>query len=146
MTPPTNHGMPPDWPNATCPLCGAAVWFWRNDAGSKVYFDALGAPWPKHPCMDFSTAGPSPSSRPRTAVPAGRSPSSTSSASGAETGPGCGLVMLWLLAAFAVACVLNYWRLYANGDPNFKTPTGCIIGTVVAAALVRTAWRKSHRA
>jgi hypothetical protein len=53
--------------------------------------------------------------------------------------------MLWLVAAFAVACVLNYWRLYANDDPNFETPMACIIGTAVAAALVRTAWRRSHR-
>ena len=42
-------------PNARCPVCGAAVFFYRNDFGSRVYFDALGPPWPKHPCMDSST-------------------------------------------------------------------------------------------
>lgn len=39
-------------PNATCPVCGVSVYFYSNSAGSKVYFDALGLPWPKHPCMD----------------------------------------------------------------------------------------------
>lgn len=39
-------------PNSTCPVCGAAVYFYSNTAGSKVYFDELGPPWPKHPCMD----------------------------------------------------------------------------------------------
>lgn len=43
----------PRLPNATCPVCGASVFFWRNRAGSKVWFDALGAPWPKHPCLDL---------------------------------------------------------------------------------------------
>lgn len=33
-------------------MCGASVYFYSNSAGSKVYFDALGPPWPKHPCMD----------------------------------------------------------------------------------------------
>jgi hypothetical protein len=39
-------------PNATCPVCGAQVYFWKSKAGSKVWFDALGRPWPKHPCLD----------------------------------------------------------------------------------------------
>lgn len=39
-------------PNATCPVCGASVYFYSNSHGSKVYFDDLGPPWPKHPCMD----------------------------------------------------------------------------------------------
>lgn len=38
-------------PNAVCPICGARVFFYRNDLGSKVYFDELGWPWPKHPCL-----------------------------------------------------------------------------------------------
>lgn len=46
-------------PNATCPVCGASVYFYSNSVGSKVYFDALGPPWPKHPCMDSrSVASP----------------------------------------------------------------------------------------
>jgi hypothetical protein len=28
------------------------VWFFRNERGGCAYFDAVGAPWPKHPCMD----------------------------------------------------------------------------------------------
>lgn len=39
------------WP-AKCPRCGAGIFFYRNEIGSRVYFDALGAPWPTHPCMD----------------------------------------------------------------------------------------------
>lgn len=39
-------------PNAVCPVCGADVWFFRNDAGGCAYFDSIGRPWPKHPCMD----------------------------------------------------------------------------------------------
>lgn len=38
------------WPNADCPVCGAPVFFYKNAAGSRVYFDELGPPWPKHPC------------------------------------------------------------------------------------------------
>lgn len=39
-------------PNATCPVCGEDVWFFRNENGGCAYFDAVGQPWPKHPCMD----------------------------------------------------------------------------------------------
>lgn len=48
-------------PNATCPKCGADVYFYQNEHGSRVYFDDLGPPWPKHPCMDSSP----PRGRPR---------------------------------------------------------------------------------
>lgn len=41
-------------PNATCPVCGASVFFYSNGYGSRVYFDALGPPWPKHWCTDTS--------------------------------------------------------------------------------------------
>ena len=40
-------------PNARCPVCGAAVYFYKNEAGSRVYFDEIGAPWSKHPCTDI---------------------------------------------------------------------------------------------
>lgn len=43
-------------PNARCPVCGAEVFFYSNEFGSKVYFDDLGPPWPKHPCTDSSAA------------------------------------------------------------------------------------------
>jgi hypothetical protein len=42
-------------PHAQCPVCGAAVFFYSNESGSRVYFDDLGPPWPKHPCMDTSS-------------------------------------------------------------------------------------------
>lgn len=40
-------------PNARCPECGALVFFYQNVAGSRVFFDDLGPPWPKHPCTDM---------------------------------------------------------------------------------------------
>ena len=39
-------------PNAKCPVCGDAVFFYANQHGSRVFFDDLGPPWPKHPCTD----------------------------------------------------------------------------------------------
>src|SRR5258707_14507847 len=42
-------------PNATCPVCSAKVYFYQNQHGSRVFFDELGWPWPKHPCTDNST-------------------------------------------------------------------------------------------
>ena len=53
-------------PNATCPVCGQLVYFYQNRAGSRVYFDDLGKPWPKHPCTDnrdttpYEVTSPSP--------------------------------------------------------------------------------------
>lgn len=40
-------------PNASCPECGEPVFFYVNDYGSRVFFDELGPPWPKHPCTDL---------------------------------------------------------------------------------------------
>jgi hypothetical protein len=39
-------------PNAICPVCGTGVYFYANRFGSRVFFDELGPPWPKHPCTD----------------------------------------------------------------------------------------------
>lgn len=39
-------------PNAKCPVCGAAVFFYQSPFGGRVFFDELGPPWPKHPCTD----------------------------------------------------------------------------------------------
>lgn len=36
--------------NARCPVCAARVYFYISPNGGRVYFDALGPPWPKHPC------------------------------------------------------------------------------------------------
>jgi hypothetical protein len=41
-------------PNAACPVCSAPVFFFQNEFGSRVFFDELGPPWPKHPCTDAS--------------------------------------------------------------------------------------------
>jgi hypothetical protein len=37
-------------PNAKCPKCGNAVFFYRSPSNGRVFFDELGPPWPKHPC------------------------------------------------------------------------------------------------
>lgn len=42
-------------PNAKCPVCKAPVYFYANSHGSRVFFDDLGPPWPKHPCTDRAT-------------------------------------------------------------------------------------------
>jgi hypothetical protein len=33
-------------------VCGAAVFFYQSPYNGRVFFDALGPPWPKHPCTD----------------------------------------------------------------------------------------------
>jgi hypothetical protein len=39
-------------PNAHCPVCGEAVFFYPSPHNGRVFFDDLGPPWPKHPCTD----------------------------------------------------------------------------------------------
>jgi hypothetical protein len=39
-------------PNARCPVCGETVFFYQSPFGGRVFFDALGWPWPKHGCTD----------------------------------------------------------------------------------------------
>jgi hypothetical protein len=39
-------------PNASCPVCGAPVYFFQSENGGRVFFDDLGPPWPKHQCTD----------------------------------------------------------------------------------------------
>lgn len=36
-----------------CPYCGAKVFFYTNEYGSKVFFDELGPPWPIHSCPEY---------------------------------------------------------------------------------------------
>lgn len=57
-------------PNARCPVCDAAVFFYANQHGSRVYFDELGHPWPKHPCTDNNIR--SFASRPTIVAPSAR--------------------------------------------------------------------------
>ena len=33
-----------------CDFCSESVWFFACNCGSKVFFEALGAPWPQHCC------------------------------------------------------------------------------------------------
>jgi len=35
-----------------CRYCGEAVFFFSCSCGCKVFFDALGSPWPEHNCME----------------------------------------------------------------------------------------------
>lgn len=44
-------------PNATCPICGAAVYFYESPYGGRIFFDDLGPPWPKHPCTANEASG-----------------------------------------------------------------------------------------
>lgn len=46
----THLGEPLTYPT-TCPYCGAQIFFHTNGNGDVVFFDALGPPWPKHPCL-----------------------------------------------------------------------------------------------
>jgi hypothetical protein len=39
-------------PNARCPVCGDAVFYYQSPFGGRVFFDDVGWPWPKHPCTD----------------------------------------------------------------------------------------------
>jgi hypothetical protein len=54
-------------PNARCPVCSAPVFYYENNRGSRVFFDDLGPPWPKHPCTDHSSRRVLPYSRVTTA-------------------------------------------------------------------------------
>jgi hypothetical protein len=38
--------------NARCPECNANVYYFENSFGSRVFFDDVGRPWPKHSCTD----------------------------------------------------------------------------------------------
>ena len=42
-------------PNASCPGCGKQVFFYQSPSGGRIFFDALGPPWPKHPCTDHAS-------------------------------------------------------------------------------------------
>jgi hypothetical protein len=39
-------------PNAKCPVCGEQVIYYKNNFGSRVFFDSYGPDWKKHPCTD----------------------------------------------------------------------------------------------
>jgi hypothetical protein len=68
-------------PNANCPVCGALVYFYQNEFGSRVCFDELGPPWPKHPCTNAEqrTLGKEWETFASSAMPEGRSQDDISS-------------------------------------------------------------------
>lgn len=35
-----------------CPVCDTTVFYYRNEHGSRIFFDSLGKPWPLHGCME----------------------------------------------------------------------------------------------
>lgn len=39
-------------PNAVYPVCGVSVFYYQDKNGSRVFFNDLGWPWPKHSCTD----------------------------------------------------------------------------------------------
>ncbi|CAN7384007.1 hypothetical protein LJR016_002260 [Devosia sp. LjRoot16] len=60
-------------PNAHCPVCGQQVFFYQSPHGGRVFFDALGWPWPKHKCTDKKSAQSGavrPVERPKRTMPA----------------------------------------------------------------------------
>ena len=58
-----------------CPSCGSAVFFFRCDHESRVFFDALGSPWPLHHC--FVRGSGVPGSAPHGPRPSGKTALST---------------------------------------------------------------------
>lgn len=64
-------------PNARCPRCLVHVYFYRSPYGGSVYFDDLGPPWPKHPCMDSGRAAVATSPSRFPAVTAGSRPAAS---------------------------------------------------------------------
>lgn len=146
----------PSEPNATCPICGASVFFWKNSAGSKVWFDALGAPWPKHPCLDNGLAttrllqtatgvrslthdeirnaqraaeGPLPPTRLVTAV----EPPETA---------GCLRILGVVLAMFLAICIVNWWRLVATGEHGVVGTLAATVAALAVIAACRPAFRR----
>ena len=36
-----------------CRYCGKHVYYYENEYGSRVFFEKLGYPWPKHRCREY---------------------------------------------------------------------------------------------
>ena len=36
-----------------CRYCGKDVFYHENEYGSRVFFEALGRPWPRHRCREY---------------------------------------------------------------------------------------------
>jgi len=45
-------------PNEDCPECHRPCFSYPNNGESKVFFDSLGPPWPKHSCADEQATAP----------------------------------------------------------------------------------------
>ena len=37
-----------------CGYCRQQIFYYENERGSKVFFDSLGPPWPKHRCAQYT--------------------------------------------------------------------------------------------
>ena len=37
-----------------CPHCGSHVYYYTSEHDSKVFFDDVGYPWPKHECTNYT--------------------------------------------------------------------------------------------
>jgi len=44
----------------TCDICGGKCFYYENEYGSKVFFQELGPPWPKHDCIKRQQQRPKP--------------------------------------------------------------------------------------
>lgn len=82
-------------PNAKCPVCGLDVFFYQNEFGSRVYFDELGPPWPKHPCTDNQAYRTSSSQEPMQVIAPGERDATD-------------------------AQVLSRWHEFAGSDPEYE--------------------------
>lgn len=43
-----------------CDICGGECFYYENEYGSKVFFEELGPPWPKHDCVERQQKRPKP--------------------------------------------------------------------------------------
>lgn len=109
-------------PNANCPVCGQPVFFYQNEYGSRVYFDELGPPWPKHPCMDQSAARPSRKSSSRKLIfPALRDHSQVS-----EIGSWLSLAGLDMSSEFKEKYKTSQWDAWQI-DGRFRAAAGVFL-------------------
>lgn len=110
------------YPNAVCPECGQPVFFYQNEYGSRVYFDELGPPWPKHPCTDQTAIAKARYSLPRDAiVPILRDPSQVS-----QISSWLSLARLDMSAVFKEKYAANQWDPWLI-DGRFKAAAGVLL-------------------
>lgn len=136
----------PTEPNAKCPVCGAPVYFWKSRTGSKVWFDALGQPWPKHPCLDLPSGLTSEHRadviRVRSEAEGPLPPERQVVMADGEL-PGCGCIFV-PLALFLLACVINWWRLVFNSNAGDGGLWGTLLATFIVLIILAVGGRIWH--